>query len=220
MKKAFVALFAALVASLASAESAGTVYGGVGLPGVFAGYAHPINDSISVRADFATMGSMRETVREEGIEYEGKAKLSRAGAFVDWFVAGNFRLTGGVTFNNAKVSLAGRDDGIVVIGDQPYLMDPDDRIDVQVKFPSTTPYLGIGYGFSPKKIKGWGWAFDAGMSIGKPRVTGRATGPSLGEDGLLPVSQADLERELDEIRGDVAKIRGIPQVSLSLVYRF
>lgn len=195
----------------------GTIYGGAGLPGIFLGYSQPISDRFAVRGDFATMGSRNESVVEDDIRYEGKVNVSRVGLFADYYVLGGLRLTGGATFNNVKFDLTGRSaTGTVDIGGTQYLIGTEDRVNVQVKFPKVTPYVGIGYGYAPKSGKGFGFAFDLGMSIGSPKVTGSATGPNL--DGQ--VTQADLDRELDEVRDDVAKIKGIPQVSIAISYRF
>lgn len=59
------------------------------------------------------------------------------------------------------------------------LTRPNDRIDVPVKFPKVMPSLGVGWGSQPAAAKGWGVAFELGLSIGKPRVSGQASGPLL-----------------------------------------
>jgi hypothetical protein len=213
-KHAAVALGATFV--MASAQ-AGEIYGNVGLPGVMIGYAQPINNQFAVRVDVASLGSINIDGTEEGIDYEGKARAHRLGLFGDWFVfGGGFRLTGGITVNDTRANLRAQGDGqTVTVGNNDYVLTSDDRIDVRVKFPRVTPYLGIGYGHQPSGT-GWGFVFDLGASIGKARVSGEASGPVLSNDA----AQEDFERELDEWRDGAGKVRAIPQISIGVNYRF
>lgn len=216
MKKTLAALVALCAAS--AGAQAGEIYGGIGLPGVMLGYAQPLNDKVTLRADVATLGSHDKKTTEEGIDYAGKIKAHRVGLFADWFaLGGGFRLTGGVTFNDigADLTASGTGQPIAIGNHPPVVMGPDDRFDVRIKFPKTTPYLGIGWGHQPAG-KGLGFVFDLGASIGKAKVTGEAS-PSLRNKG---VTQADIDEELRELRDGVGKIKAIPQISVGLNYRF
>ncbi|AKJ26838.1 hypothetical protein [Caldimonas brevitalea] len=210
----------ALLGSLASVAQAGEVYGGFGLPGVMIGYAHAINSSFTVRADFATLGEHDLDGEEEGIDYEGDLKLHRTGVFADWFpTTSAFRLTGGITFNRIRADLVGRPTGnAITIGDTTYAATAEDRFDVSVKFPTTTPYIGLGWGHQLRNPGGAGWVvtFDVGGSIGKAKVRGTVSGPLLSQT----VSQEDIDRELEELEDGVGKVRFIPQVSIGVSYRF
>lgn len=212
-------LFAAALLTCASAAQAGEVYAGIGLPGAMVGYAHSLSPSITVRGDFATLGSRNDTKTEDGINYAAKLKTHRVGVFGDWFFAGGFRLTGGVTFNNYQIDMSARPDGSgqITIGGSTFTPAADDRFDVQVKFPKTTPYLGIGYGHHQTE-RGFGFVFDLGASIGKAKVTESHSGTNLGNPAV--VSQADIDRELAELRDGVGKVKAIPQLSIGFNYRF
>lgn len=201
----------------AASAQAGEVYGGIGLPGVFVGYAQSLNDSFSIRADVATLGSRSADGTEEGIDYDGKINLHRAGVFADWFPAqGGFRITGGITFNDAKVKLTARGDGGTInLGGQDYVFTAADRFDVRVKYPSVTPYIGIGYGHHRTGATGWAFHFDVGASYGKPKVRGEVSGPA-----ASLVQDEDVEQELDELRDAVEKYRVLPQLSVGVSYRF
>lgn len=209
-KHAAAALGAAL--GLASAQ-AGEIYGNIGLPGVMIGYAQPLNSHFGVRVDVATLGRRNADGTEEGIDYEGQARAHRAGVFADWFVfGGGLRLTGGITFNDMRVDLSGRGNGgTIEIGGTTYVTQPGDRFDVRIKFPRVTPYLGIGYGHQPAGA-GWGFVFDLGASIGKAKVSASTN--------IAGVTQEDIDRELEELRDGVGKVRAIPQLSLGVNYRF
>jgi hypothetical protein len=209
-------LFVALLAC-AGAASAGHPYAAIGVPGLLLGYAAPVSDSFTLRADVSSIGTHSRSKDKDGIHYDGKLKANRIGLFADWFVAGGFRLTGGVTAHDARLDLSGRGNGgTITIGNRSYVTGPDDRFDAALEFPRTMPYLGIGFGHRNAEAKGWSGIFDLGLSFGKPKVSGRASGPLLSNT----VAQEDVDRELEEIRDDVRRVKGIPQISFGLAYRF
>lgn len=199
----------------AGAVQAGEVYAGIGLPGLMLGYAHPISERFTVRGDFSTLGSLSDTRTEEGIRYDGKAKYDRTGIFADYFVTGGgFRLTAGVTVNSASIDLLARGDGSTInIGGTDYPASPDDQLKVKIKFPGTTPYLGIGYGH--QLSSGMGFVFDLGASFGKAKLSATTSGPNLSQ-----VDQADIDAELAELRDGVGKVKFLPQLSIGFSYRF
>jgi hypothetical protein len=210
------ALVAAVLSSTTVAASAGEVYAGIGLPGAMIGYAQPLSSSITVRADLSTLGTHKERRTEDGVPYEARIEAHRAGLFGDWFVAGGFRLTGGLTFNKIGARLDARGDGVTAwdIGGTTIVASPDDRLQVKVEYPKTTPYVGIGYGHHAQAA-GWGFVFDIGASIGKPKVTETHSGPN-----MAMVPQSDIDAEMAEVRDEVGKVKVIPQLSVGVNYRF
>lgn len=195
-------------------SNAGEVYANVGLPGLMLGYAQPISPDFTLRADVATLGRHSKRTTEEGIDYDAKVKADRLALLADWFVVGGFRLTGGVTFNRMQADLVARGNGTPVnIGGTNYILTSDDRFDVKIEFPRTTPYLGLGYGH--QLGQGIGFTFDLGASIGKAKVTETHSGPVLSQ-----ASQADIDREMAELREGVGKVRFMPQLSVGLAVRF
>lgn len=198
----------------AGGTQAGELYGGIGLPGLTLGYAQSMSERFTLRGDFATLGNRTDDRTEEGIRYNVKAKLSRAGAFADYFIAGGLRLTGGITFNDARIDLLARGyGGTINIGGTDYPSSPDDQLRVKIKFPTTTPYLGLGYGHHA--VSGMGFVFDLGASFGKAKLSAVSSGPNLSQ-----ADPADIDRELAELRDGVGKVRLLPQLSLGLSYRF
>ena len=209
-------LCASLCALTLSAAHAGELYTGFGLPGAMLGYSHPLNASFSLRGDFATMGQQTRNGVEEGINYNGTAKIQRAGVFADWFPgAGRFRLTGGLTSNQMRLDLRAQGNGSSIdIGGTSYPTSTSDRLDVRVEFPKVTPYLGLGYGHKLGQT-GLGFLFDVGAQIGRAKVTATTQGPN-----LSLVSPSDLDKELQEIREGAGKVRAFPQLSLGVSYQF
>jgi hypothetical protein len=217
MKRAL--LIAAAIAACTQSAQAAEVYAGVGLPGLMLGIAQPVNDSVTLRGDWATMGSRHKQTTQNGVDYDGKLSFNRFGLFGDWFVVqGGFRLTAGVTFNNLTADLVARGDGVTQfnIGGQVFTSDPADRLNVKVSYPKTTPYLGLGWGH--QMSEGWGFVCDLGASYGKATVSETHSGPNLSNTAV--VTQADIDRELVDVRDSVAKVKFIPQVSVGVNYRF
>lgn len=216
MKKKLGVLVGLYVAT--SVAQAGAVYAGAGLPGLMLGYAQPINDSVTLRGDFATLGSHRRDGNREGVNYTGTFKANRTGLFADWFpMSSGLRLTGGLTLNQTKLRLDGRGDGngTITIGNQTVAFDnSQDRFRADVEAPRTTPYLGLGWGHRASEA-GFGFVFDLGVSLGKPKVTITTSGPNLSQ-----VSQEDIDRESQELRNAAGKVKGIPQLSLGVSYTF
>lgn len=193
-------------------------YAAAGLPGVMLGMAWPLNGRFTLRADYATLGSHTKDRTEEGIDYRARIKTGRLGLFGDWFVAGGLRLTGGLTFNQYRVDLRFQGNGgPVEIGGTTVVATAEDRFDVKIELPDTTPYLGIGWGHRAESAEsGFGFVADLGVSIGRAKVSATAS-PSLYAKG---VTQADIDRELEEVKDGAGKIRVLPQASLGVSYRF
>lgn len=209
-------LAAALFLALGStAAQAGEVYGSVGFPGLMLGYAQPLAPHFGVRADYATLGTRTKQQEEEGVLYDAKLNTSRIGLFGDVYpFAGVFRITAGLTVNNYKMHLdATGANGSITIGDTTYPTSAADGMTVDIKFPRTTPYLGIGWGHQADS--GWRAAFDIGAMFGKLKVTSTTRGVLATE-----VAQADVNKELAEIRDTTDKVRFIPQITLSVGYSF
>ena len=180
----FAAVLALAATGLLPQTQAGEVYANVGLPGIGLGYAHPIDSRFTVRADFMTLGSRSKSTTEEGIRYDGRYKLQRLAVLGDWFpFGGSFRLTGGLSSNQYKVTLdATGENGSLTIGDRTY---------------TTT-------------------AADIGALVGRAKVDATVRGALASE----PDIQANLDKELAELRDGVGKVRAIPQLSVAIGYSF
>jgi hypothetical protein len=204
----------ALAAGCGAAQ-AGEVYSNIGLPGVMFGYAQPVNSFFGVRADLATIGESKGQRLEDGINYEGKLRLDRAAFLMDWFpFEGRFRFTGGVTANQYKLDLlATGAGGSLTIGNTTYTTTANDRFTVAVKFPTSTPYLGFGWGHNAgSRLR---FSVDVGAMIGRAKVSYLLTGPVAQQ-----VTQQDIDAELAELRDGVGKVRAVPQITFGAGWSF
>ncbi len=209
-------LAAAFTLGLGSAPArAQELYLKAGFPGVMLGFAQPLGPLLGVRADYATIGNRSERRTEDGIDYDAKLKANRAALLMDVFpFAGSFRVSAGVTSNQYKLDLlASGNGGSIKVGNTTYTTTANDKFAVAVKYPSSTPYLGIGWGHQANS--GVRFSFDIGAMIGKAKVSYAISGP-----WAQQVSQADIDAELAELRDGVGKVRAIPQVTLGLGYSF
>ena len=199
-----------------SAAQAGEIYTGIGIPGIGLGYAQPVSETFTLRGDIYTLGSRSKSTVEEGINYDGRYKLQRAALLADWFpFAGSFRVTGGAAFNTYKITLdANGAGGSITIGDRTYSTTAADGLKVQIDFPRTTPYIGIGWGHQTGS--GLRFSADIGASIGRATVTATPRGAL----ATQPDIQANVDKELAELRDGKAKLRAVPQLSIGLGYSF
>lgn len=208
-------VFAAAALLLAPGAQAQELYLKAGLPGYGLGFAQPIGPLFGVRADFITLGERSERRNEEGIDYDAKLKANRGALLLDLFpFAGSFRISAGATAAKYQLDLlATGAGGTLRIGNTTYTTTPNDRFAVQVKMPSSMPYLGFGWGHQSNS--GLRFSFDVGAAIGKAKLSYQLTGPTANQ-----VSQADIDAELAELRDGVAKIKAIPQVTFGIGYSF
>ena len=211
---ALLPLSTALVLS-AGAAQAGEMYTKIGVPGVMLGYAQPLGPLFGLRVDYATLGERNDRRSEDGINYDAKLKANRAALLADWFpFAGSFRLTGGITSNQYKLDLlATGAGGSLTIGNTTHTTTAADQFRVQVKFPSSTPYVGLGWGHNSGS--GLRFSLDLGAKIGRGTVSYALSGPLAQQ-----ATQADIDAELAELREGVGKIRAVPQLTLGLGYSF
>ncbi len=206
----------ALPALFIGQAQAAEIYVPFGLPGAGVGFAQPIGELFAVRADYMTLGQREKDTVEDGIAYNGQYKLNRGALLVDLFpMAGTFRFTLGATFNTYKVALdASGAGGTLEIGDRTYNTTAADGLNVLVDFPKTTPYFGIGWGH--QLASGWRFSADLGAAIGKAKVSATVRGQLANQ----PTIQADIDKELAELRDGVGKVKAIPQVSFAIGYSF
>jgi hypothetical protein len=217
MKSTPIAAALALLGTALAAQ-AGEIYGNVGLPGASLGYAQPLSASFGLHADLTTLGDYHiDHTDDSGNRYHGTLKSNRGGLFGNWFVAeGGFRFTGGVTFNDTRADVNSSGIGTrVSINGVSYVLAAGDAMNAQVKYPGTTPYLGIGWGHHQTGQRGWGLLFDLGTSYGRPKTTLSATGPTLGK---IPLT--DVAAEQAKLQDQVDSSRFLPQFSLGASYKF
>mgnify|MGYP000358406763 CR=1 FL=1 len=198
---------------------AGESYVKVGLPGIVVGYAHSVNDQLGLRVDAGTTGSISSNRSESDVPYRARLKYNRVGLFGDYRpFGGRFRLTAGLTVNDASLKLDSRFDGAteVTINETTITPSAADYFRAHVKIPRLTPYFGIGWGHQPRET-GFGFVADVGVSIGKPKVT---VDQNLTDNHPSLISQEDVDVETRQLKDKVGKLRVLPHVAVGMSYRY
>ena len=213
MYKKHVAL--AVLGAAAVSAQAGEIYGGIGFPGLTLGYSQAIAPNLGVRGEYAGGLNVSKSGQRDGVNFDGKLKAQSVSALVDYFPTNSgFRLTGGVNFNDTKVTLNSTGGAATINGKTVSLAG--EFFDMEVKQPNVTPYLGLGYGFKPDaKQTGWGFYADAGVMFGKFRTS---TNTSLA--GRQGITQADIDAQTATVRDDVSKLSVLPKLAVGVTYRF
>jgi len=206
----------ATLATLAGSIHAQDVYGGIGLPGlVTLGYAQSMGASWGLRGEYAGGLSVNKDGVQDGVSVTGTFKANRAGVFADWFpFDSGFRLVGGLTANDIKANFVGVGSGNAIINGKTVSM-VGQTFNVNLTFPTTTPYLGLGYGHQSSHVKGLGFYADLGVMIGTFNTD---VSTSLVANGL--VTQADVDAQTKTMRDSVGGLSVLPSISVGLTYRY
>ena len=210
-------LLAMLVFAAASASAqAGDLYLGLGFPYYTVGYAHTVNDAFGVRGEYSSLGTVKRDTIEDGINYQVRLKHQMVGAYADWHpMAGGFRVVGGITLNETKANLVATSGTATANINGKTVSLAGESYNVDLVYPKVTPYVGIGYGFSPRDTPGFAFYVDAGVTIGKFKTN--ATTSLVGKQGI---TQADVDAETTQLRESTAKLSALPKVSVGVSYRF
>jgi hypothetical protein len=213
MKKQMIWLVA--LASFGVTAQAQEVYGGLGLPGLYTlGYAHSLGGSWGLRGEYAGGLSWSGSGSDNGVSYNASLKSSRAGLFADWFpFSSGFRFVGGVTANDMKLDVNALGTGNATINNKTVNM-AGHFFNMNLKYPTATPYLGVGYGHQMSS-KGLGFYADLGLTYGT--VTADVSTDLVGVSGI---SQADVDAQKQQMNDSLGGLKWLPSVSIGLVYRY
>lgn len=214
MKRLLIGL-AALLALISSAQSQ-DIYGGLGLPGLYTlGYARPMGSGWGLRGEYATGLSISSTGTDSGVNYEASFKSSRAGLFADWFpFSGGFRFVGGITANDMQLNVGALGTGNANIQGKTVNM-AGHYFNLNLKYPTATPYLGIGYGHHALNVRGLGFYADVGLTYGT-----FSSDISTDLVGVGGITQADIDAQKQQMNDSLASQKYWPSFSLGMVYRY
>jgi hypothetical protein len=195
------------------AAASAEIYGGAGSTGGEIGVAQAVGSSFTMRLEGNAL-SYRTHFTTDGIDYDARLKSSNAAVYLDGFVVGSVRITGGALMGSRKFHGTATSLGsTVVINGVTYPVSPGDALDFDAKFPSVTPYLGLGYGH--RAGPGLQFYADAGVAYGRPKVT---LSPSASL--AMKVSPADLLAEQQSVQDKADHYRAYPVLKIGLGYGF
>lgn len=145
----------------------------VGLSGVGGGVSIGTGSPVRVRLDLYNSITQNVDRTESGIRYSGQAKYSESGLYLDWYpFKSRLRFSGGLFFNRTRFELsanAGNGSSAEING-RSYALTAGDSVSAGLRFPSTMPYFGVGWGMGPGD-KGWNLIADLGLAFGRPTAS-------------------------------------------------
>lgn len=223
--KAFgkIALAVAVCAPLLAQAEIG-VYAKAGTLGFGGGVGVGLTDSITARLGYTTYDYDRD-LETDDVDYNGELELGGTEAMLDWHpFNGSFRVTGGVIFSRNKIDVDAKLNRDITVNGVTYDAGDLGSLDGDVKFKSTTPYIGIGWGNVAGKDGNFHFVADIGVQyLGSPRVN---LNGSCSAQGVLtdPVACAELEdnvrAEEDDLNDEVENYKWWPVLNIGVGYRF
>ncbi|MGC3962039.1 MAG: hypothetical protein QM803_01625 [Rhodocyclaceae bacterium] len=218
MKKlAAAAILAVLGSGLAQAADHG-VYAGISTLGVGVGYKYSFNDKLGMRLGY-NGGSLNATVTEDGVDYDGKAKMNSVELLADYHPFGNgFALSAGILYNRSKFtgdSAAGTN-SITINGKTYTGTNPSAHYDARLDDDKWSPYLGIGWTSNPAGVAGWAFNARLGVLFQNPKGTVTTSGIN-DTTGTLEKSRAQAEQTLND---DLDKVKIYPVLGIGVSYAF
>ena len=215
-------LLAGLCAPLLAHAEIG-IYAKGGTLGVGGGVGYGISDVLTARVGYTTLNINRD-INTTDVDYKGKFKLGGAEALLDWHpFAGTFRVTGGLVFNRNKIDVDAKLDQSVTISGQSYQASDLGSLSGTVKFKTTVPYLGIGWGNVVGKDGNFHFIADIGVEFqGSPDV--KLSGGCSATTALTPTQcdqlQANIQAEEKDLNNKVSDYKWWPVLNVGVAYRF
>ena len=193
---------------VASAGDAGTIYTQLGINGLGLGYAASVSDDWAVRGQINALP--KQSFSGDVGDFGAGSKLNididwnSVQLVGDWYPGdGGFRLSGGVVFNNNKITISGTG----TVGNT-----PNQTVNAEIKMSDgVAPYLGIGYSIRPKAAKGFGFNYDLGVMFQNPKSTLTASGGA---------SQADINAQNAKVQDAIDKLKVMPVLAIGVSYSF
>jgi hypothetical protein len=202
-----VTLVLAALPVAALAGETGTVYTQFGTNGLGIGYAASVSDDFAARGQFNTFKqSFSGDVGDFGAGSTLTADLGLSSVQLvgDWYPSdGGFRVSGGVVFNNNKITITGTG---ATVGTA-----PNQTVNAEIKMSdSLSPYVGVGYSTRPKDASGFGFNFDLGVMFQNPKVTITAS----------TASAPDIAAQEATVLDAVNKLKTMPVFGIGVSYSF
>jgi hypothetical protein len=199
---------------LAQEAQAKRAYVGVGSR-IAIGYSEKINEQLAVRAEISGLDSFEQSKYVNETNFQFKEKNLSLGAYLDWFPTdSSFRLSAGVNINRMRTTLNGISGSNLNINGKQVSLGSD-VYNVEFKFPTVTPYVGIGFGDFNNGDAGLHVYGDLGLMLGKYDAVAQTS--LVGNQG---VTTSDVDKELNNLRKSLYKWNFIPTATVGLTYRF
>ncbi|MBU1424667.1 MAG: hypothetical protein KKH12_12245 [Gammaproteobacteria bacterium] len=220
--KILVVALCGVFATAAQAEGVG-VYVNGGTTGFGLGVAGNLSESVTGRIGFNTW-SKTVTQNDSDGNYNLDLKLQTINLLADWYpFSGTFRTTLGLVSNGNKATVTATPSagGTYEFNNHIYTASEFGSYTGEMKFNSTAPYLGVGWGNPVARDKTWGFVMDLGVMFqGSPKVTSTATcGPALNVTDCQ-IFQNDVAASTATLEEDTKDFKYWPVISIGVSYHF
>ena len=171
----FVAFGLALSPSLYAESGAGSIVGKVGTLGVGLEYMYPVHNKVNIGVG-VNKYTKKSDLNESGVQYNADLDFGSVSLLGHFHPAGNnFRISSGIFYNNNQISVTAKpgSNARYDFGGMTYNASDIASATGVIDFKSIAPYLGIGWGSSPDKVRK-SFSFNADLGIlfqGSPDVS-------------------------------------------------
>lgn len=159
---------------------------------------------------------------EVGIRYDGTLRFGTGFLLADWHpYASGFRLSGGVAYNNQRfLGTAARPGaGTINISSANYSSAQLSSLDGRVTFSKASPYLGVGWGLTPRAGSRLYFSADVGVTYQRPSATLLGGCSAALTGSVCSQLQSDLRAEEAELHA-ADDFRLYPVISVGFGLRF
>jgi hypothetical protein len=221
-KLSLIAAVLALTPAIAMADagmmSDKTINAKVSTLGAGVEVAFPIRESVDARIGFNTFSyNFNKTAASAttSTNYSGKLDLQSFQALADWHpMAGSFRVSGGLIYNNNSfnmTALAGSGSTIALANGTVHTLTGAESVNANISFDKIAPYLGFGWGRTPKNT-GLSFTSDFGIMFqGAPK--GSVTTAN------VPVA-VDTAKANADLNSSLSSFKMYPVASIGIGYTF
>jgi hypothetical protein len=209
-------------AGSAQAEGLGVYING-GTTGFGLGIAGALSENVTGRLGFDTW-KRTLTKNDANGNYSLDLKLQTVNVLADWYpFGGAFRTTFGLVANGNKATLAANAvGGTYTFNGATYAASDVGSYTGEMKFNSTAPYLGIGWGNPVAQGKSWGFVTDVGVLFqGSPKISSTVTcGAAIAGTAACTTLQNDVATSTTQLQNDTKNYKYWPVISIGLSYNF
>lgn len=210
---------ASMMAGAAMAQGVG---GGlrIGTPGIGLEVESQLTERFGIR--LINGGSVSYGYDESGIRYDDRFRFSTGFLLADWHpYATGFRLSGGLAYNNQRFAGTARPNGGTInINGTNYSAVQVGQLDGRVNFSKASPYLGVGWGLTPRAGSRLYFSADLGVMYQRPSASLTGTCGAALPASVCAQLQGDIRAEETEFREAADDLRFYPVISVGFGLRF
>lgn len=188
----------------------------VGSLGAGANFAVELYDVLEARVGINAFATDFD-LEVDDLSYNGDVELNSTSAILDVYPIrhSGFRISFGAIINGNEVEGTARPATATEFGGTVFQPEEIGSASANITFPSTAPYLGLGWGRRTGRQGNLMFSLDAGVLF-----QGRATVDLNVENPLGVISDADIAQARSEIEAELADFEAYPVVTLGFSYSF